>query len=171
MAVPKSSTVASFPPLASPDATRLILGSMPGVASLTAGRYYAHPHNAFWRIMADVLGFKPDAGYDCRVAALRHARIALWDVLAHCERDGSLDSSIRRDSEIGNDIAALLERCPQITQVLFNGGAAEAGFRRHQRALLLRPGLSFVRLPSTSPAHAALPYAQKLALWRSALGR
>lgn len=161
--------VESFPPIADAGATRLILGSMPGVASLTAQRYYAHPQNAFWRIMGELFGFAADAGYDERVLVLRRAGIVLWDVLAACERPGSLDSAIKRDSEVANDIPALLATHPQIRQIFFNGGAAEATFRRHHAAILKRPDLTFVRLPSTSPAHASLSYAQKCAVWRAAL--
>ena len=161
--------VESFPPIADDRATRLILGSMPGVASLTAGRYYAHPQNAFWRIMAEVLGFAADAPYASRVAALLGAKIAVWDVLAACERPGSLDSSIRRDTEVANDFAAFLTEHSRLERVFFNGGAAEASFRRHCPELLHDPRWRFQRLPSTSPAHASLRFEQKLAAWRSAL--
>lgn len=161
--------VESFPPVAGRGATRLILGSMPGVASLSANRYYAHPHNAFWRIMGATLGFAPDGPYRQRVDALIAAKIALWDVLATCERPGSLDSSIRRETEIANDIPGLLHEQPGITQIFFNGAAAEAAFRRHHPALAQRRDLNFVRLPSTSPAHASLRLDQKTEVWRSAL--
>lgn len=163
--------VKSFPPLAGDRPTRLILGSMPGVASLTAGRYYAHPQNAFWRIMADVVGLAVDQPYDVRVAALVGAGIAVWDVLQACERSGSLDSAIRRDSEVANDIPGLLAAYPAIRQICFNGAAAETSFRRHHRDLLRREDLRFVRLPSTSAAHASMPYARKCAVWREALTR
>lgn len=161
--------IESFPPIIDAGATQLILGSMPGVASLAAGRYYAHPQNAFWRIMGEVLGIAADAPYGERVLALQRAGIALWDVLASCERPGSLDSAIKRDSEQANDIPGLLAMHTHIKQILFNGGAAEATFRRHHAAVLRRPDLSFVRLPSTSPAHASLRFEQKCAVWRAAL--
>ena len=159
--------VESFPPIADARATRLILGSMPGKASLTAHQYYAHPHNAFWRIMTALLDVAPDAAYMARVRALQDANIGMWDVLQSCERHGSLDSSIRRDSEVANNFATFFAQHPQITQVFFNGGAAEASFKRHCRALLVDPRLRFQRLPSTSPAHASLRFAQKLAAWRA----
>ncbi|MEQ1594954.1 MAG: DNA-deoxyinosine glycosylase [Casimicrobium sp.] len=161
--------VTGFPPLVAPNATRLILGSMPGVASLTAGRYYAHPQNAFWRIMGAVAGFDAALPYDQRVAALSHAGITLWDVLAACERSGSLDSAIARDSEVANDLAGLLALHPQITRIYFNGATAEAAFRRHCKSLALRTDLHFTRLPSTSPAHASLRFEEKCAVWRDAL--
>jgi double-stranded uracil-DNA glycosylase len=161
--------VESFPPIVDARATQLILGSMPGAASLNAQRYYAHPHNAFWRIMAAVTGVAADAAYPERVRGLQDANVALWDVLQSCERIGSLDSSIRRDSEIANDFATLFVRHPRITQVFFNGSAAQASFKRHCAALLRDPRLSFYRLPSTSPAHAALRFEQKLAAWQQAM--
>lgn len=159
----------SFPPIADVRATRLILGSMPGAASLAANEYYAHPQNAFWRIMAALAGVPADATYGERVGALQRAHVAVWDVLQSCERPGSLDSAIRRDSEVANDFVTFFAQHPQITQVYFNGGVAQACFKR-QRAVLLRdPRLSFQRMPSTSPAHASLRFEQKLAAWRGAL--
>lgn len=159
----------SFPPIAAPDAETLILGSMPGDASLAAGRYYAHPHNAFWPIMAGLLGFSADDAYADRVAALLDARIALWDVLGTCSRQGSLDARIDRASEVANDFAAFFGTHPHIVRVCFNGAKAETAFRRHVRLALDGRTLSFVRLPSTSPAHAALGFKAKLAAWRAAI--
>jgi double-stranded uracil-DNA glycosylase len=161
--------VAGFPPIADERATLLILGSMPGAASLAAHQYYAHPHNVFWRIMARVNGFAPDAPYPLRVSALQSARIAVWDVLKFCERPGSLDASIVRASEVANDFAAFFAQHPAIVGVLFNGAAAEASFKRHCAPLLSDPRLRFQRLPSTSPAHATLRFEQKLAAWTAAL--
>ena len=161
--------VECFPPIADTRATCLILGSMPGVASLNAQQYYAHPQNAFWRIMAAVTSVAADAAYDERVRALQAARIAVWDVLQSCERPGSLDASIRRDSEIANDFAAFFALHPNITQVMFNGGTAAASFKRHSAALLRHPRLNFQRLPSTSPAHASQRFEVKQATWQTAL--
>ncbi len=161
--------IQSFPPIADAHATRLILGSMPGVASLAAGKYYAHPQNVFWRIMGELLGFAPDAPYVDRVQALLRARIAVWDVLQCCERRGSLDSAIRRDSEVANDFAALFVRCPLITEVFFNGGAAQACFVRHVAEAEGHLNVKFARLPSTSPAHAAMRFEQKREFWRQSL--
>jgi double-stranded uracil-DNA glycosylase len=161
--------VTSFPPLIAPGATRLILGSMPGVASLTAGRYYAHPQNAFWRIMGVVAGFNAALPYAERVAALQRVGVALWDVLAACERIGSLDSAIARASEVANDLAGLLAQNSQLKHIYFNGATAEAAFRRHCPALAARPDLHFTRLPSTSPAHASLRFEEKCAQWKAAL--
>ena len=164
-----SQRVTSFPPLVAPGATRLILGSMPGVASLAAGQYYAHPQNAFWRIMGAVARFDATLPYEERVAALRKAGVALWDVLAACERSGSLDSAIARSSEQANDLAGLLSLHPQIKRIYFNGATAESTFRRHCKALAARTDLCFTRLPSTSPAHASLRFEEKCAVWREAL--
>jgi hypoxanthine-DNA glycosylase len=142
---------------------------MPGVASLAAGQYYAHPQNAFWRIMGAVARFDATLPYEERVAALRKAGVALWDVLAACERAGSLDSAIARSSEEANDLAGLLSLQPQIKRIYFNGATAEATFRRHCKALAARNDLCFTRLPSTSPAHASLRFEEKCAVWREAL--
>ena len=158
-----------FPPIADAQATRLILGSMPGVASLAAGQYYAHPQNAFWRIMGELLNFAPNAPYSERVTALQRGGIAVWDVLQCCERPGSLDSAIVRGSEVANKFADFLRRHPDICTILFNGAAAEAAFRRHCRTLLDQPQIRFVRLPSTSPANAGVDFQRKLSLWRNAI--
>jgi hypoxanthine-DNA glycosylase len=156
----------SFPPLADERAEILILGSMPGAASLAAGQYYAHRHNAFWRIIGDLLGVDPAAPYPTRVAALAAAHIALWDVLQSCRRDGSLDTRIDRASEVANPLVQFLTTHRAIRRVYFNGSKAESSFRRLVLPQLDPPGLQLHRLPSTSPAHAALPYAAKLAAWR-----
>jgi hypoxanthine-DNA glycosylase len=164
-------SVSSFPPVASRDARVLVLGSMPGVASLEAQRYYAHPRNAFWPIMGEVLGFDAELPYDRRLAALRCAGIALWDVLARCVREGSLDSDIERDSVEVHDFAGFLQRHREVQAVLCNGGAAFQLFRRHVAGALPAPfaGLPVRQMPSTSPANAGMPPERKLELWRAAL--
>lgn len=164
--------VRSFAPLAREDAHVLILGSMPGVASLAAGQYYAHARNAFWPLLAGLLGFDAGLPYAQRVAALRQARLAVWDVLQSCVREGSLDADIARDSEVANDFPAFFRAHRQIGHVCFNGAAAESAFRRHALPTLpenLTARLQFSRLPSTSPANAAFSFERKLALWRAAL--
>ncbi len=158
--------VRSFPPIARRDAEVLILGSMPGEASLAAGRYYAHPRNAFWPIMAALLGFAPDAPYARRVRALKEARIALWDVLHSCRRRGSLDADIAREDLAANDFAAFFRSHARIRRVVFNGAAAEQCFRRHVEPGLKLRGIAYARLPSTSPAHAALSFDAKREAWR-----
>jgi TDG/mug DNA glycosylase family protein len=161
------SLVRSFAPVAAPDARVLILGSMPGIASLNAGRYYAHPRNAFWPLMAQLLGFAADAAYEVRLRALRQAGIALWDVLAACVRPGSLDAAIDERSVVPNDFAGFLTRHRPITQVFFNGTKAADSFRRRVSPTLNPVAeLQLTVLPSTSPAHASLGFEQKLEQWR-----
>ncbi|HZP65177.1 MAG TPA: DNA-deoxyinosine glycosylase [Rudaea sp.] len=163
------SLVRSFPPIATRSARLLILGSMPGVRSLAAGQYYAHPHNSFWRILGEILHFDAAAPYAERTLALTRAGIALWDVLQSCVRPGSLDSAIERDSRVPNDFAAFFRGHPRIERVCFNGGEAERSFRRYVAPVLADDTREYRRLPSTSPAHAGLPFAAKLAAWREAL--
>lgn len=151
----------SFPPIARPDARVLVLGSMPGKASLAANQYYAHPRNLFWRVMGELVGAGPDAPYAQRAQILQDQYIALWDVLQSCTRQSSLDSDIK--CEVANDFAAFFANHPQITHVFFNGGKAESAFRKHVK--ICPEGLIFTRLPSTSPAHASLPFEKKLAAW------
>ncbi|MDI9240299.1 DNA-deoxyinosine glycosylase [Lysobacter sp. LF1] len=157
-----------FAPIASRDSRVLVLGSMPGAASLDAGRYYAHPHNHFWPIMGELVGALPALPYERRLERMQAAGIALWDVFDRCERVGSLDSAIRDDTAQANDFAALFATHRGVRTVLFNGAKAETAFRRFGPPLA-ESGLVFRRLPSTSPANAATPVAAKLAAWRDAL--
>jgi len=158
--------VRSFAPIAVGNPTRLILGSMPGVASLRAGQYYAHRRNLFWSILGEILGFDPGLPYADRAAALAASGIALWDVLKSCARSGSLDAAIEKDSIIPNDFATFFARHPQVRRVYFNGSTAERCYRRLVLPRLPAGALAYERLPSTSPAHAALSYEDKLAAWR-----
>lgn len=160
--------VRSFPPIALPDARVLILGSMPGAASLSAGQYYAHPRNLFWPIMGALVGAAPELPYPHRIARLAEAGIAVWDVLASCVRPGSLDSSIAEAQ--ANDFAAFFARHRRIGHVFFNGSMAQTSFRRLVRPTLPATlSLHCARLPSTSPAHAGLSREAKLAAWRAVL--
>ncbi len=162
-------TVTSFPPLSRPGATVLILGSMPGVASLTAQQYYAHPRNHFWPIMASMVGFDLAAPYAERVDALTGAGFSVWDVLQSCVRPGSLDSAIQAGTRVPNDFAAFFAAHPQIRLVGFNGAEAEKSFNTHVLpGLQSAAGLRYARLPSTSPAH-AVGFDYKLTAWRAAL--
>lgn len=161
--------VHSFAPIADANAQVLILGSMPGRASLAAGQYYAHRQNAFWRILCELLRIDPSSAYEARAQALKSARIALWDVLQSCTREGSLDAAIERDTQIANDFRSFFDAHEQIKRVCFNGATAEACFNRHVLPEIEKRSIRYVRLPSTSPAHAAMSFEHKLEAWRSAL--
>lgn len=154
-----------FPPVADPSARLLILGSLPGKASLVAQEYYANRQNAFWRIMGDLIGAGPALPYAQRLERLRAAGVALWDVIAAGERPGSLDADIVKNSVCVNDFSAFFAVHRGIRRVFFNGGAAEAAFCRHVLPGLPEAELRLIRLPSTSPAHAARCYADKLSAW------
>ncbi len=145
----------------------LILGSMPGLASLAAFQYYAHPQNGFWRIAAELLGFDASAPYRERTRALKTARIALWDVLRSCAREGSLDAGIAKDTEVANDFRKFFRAHKRITHVFFNGAKAQACFTRHVLRGMDSGSISFARLPSTSPANASLSFERKLEAWRA----
>lgn len=164
--------VHSFAPIADRSSQVLILGSMPGKASLLAGEYYAHPRNAFWKIMGALLEIDATAPYERRVAALRKQRIALWDVVESCVRATSLDSDIDESSIAINDFAGFLRTHEKIRDICFNGAKAEQLYRRHVLPELAGGGeLQYHRLPSTSPAHAALSHAAKVEAWRVVAGR
>lgn len=165
--------VHSFPPVCGPAPRVLILGSMPGVASLQAEQYYAHPRNAFWPIMQALFGIATDWPYARRIKALQSHGIALWDVLESCVRAGSLDAAIAKSSMRPNDLAGLLTREPTIASIFFNGQMAETAFRRHvlPQANRAIDDLPRRRLPSTSPANASWSFERKLAAWRVIGGR
>lgn len=158
------SSIQSFPPIESPAASILILGSMPGKESLRTGQYYAHRRNAFWPIMGELIGATPNLPYKMRIQILKSANIALWDVLASCTRHGSMDADIEADSICTNDFASFFLKHPHITHAFFNGSMAERCFHKHVR-LEPRP-LHYLRLPSTSPANASMRYEHKLDAWK-----
>lgn len=165
------SRVQGFPPVAAPDARILILGSMPGIASLEAHRYYAHPRNAFWPIMESLLGVTDAQNYEARLRMLRAARISLWDVMYRCTRPGSLDSAIEADSIEVNDFAGFFAAHPGIERVACNGATAEKEYRRRVLPTLDARWAQcpVLRLPSTSPAMASLGFDAKRELWAEAL--
>jgi hypoxanthine-DNA glycosylase len=163
--------VRSFPPIANAKARILILGSMPGKASLAAAQYYAHPQNLFWRILGEVTGADPTLSYAARARSLKSHSIALWDVLESCSREGSLDSAIEDATLRANDFASFYRAHPRIAQVFFNGAKAEACYRKHVLPLLADAAASpsYRRLPSTSPANASMSRAHKQRAWEQAL--
>jgi len=164
------SYVQSFPPIESASARLLILGTMPGIASLRAGQYYAHPQNAFWRIAGTIVGFDPASPYQVRVARMRAAGIAVWDVLKSCTRQSSLDSDIVHATAVPNDLPAFLAGHPGIRRICFNGAKAEALYARHVRPRLATTvDVQYLRLPSTSPANASISWPTKLHAWQAAL--
>lgn len=166
--IPAADASHGFAPIAAADARLLILGSLPSQRSLQADQYYAHPRNAFWPIMHSVIGAEGD--YRRRCAALRAAGIAVWDVLAAAVRPGSLDADIRSDALEPNDFRGFLDAHPHVRCILFNGRKAETLFRRLVLPALKDDELELGLLPSTSPAHAAMPFSQKLEIWRSMIG-
>ncbi len=171
MSGPELATSVGFPPVARADAQVLVLGSLPGQTSLARQRYYAQPRNAFWKITGELFGFDPALDYDARLMRLVESRVALWDTCAAAVRPGSLDARILRDSVVPNAFAPFLRAHPQIHRICFNGATSAALFERLVVPGLPEPlrALPRLRLPSTSPAHAGMSHAHKLAAWREAL--
>lgn len=165
---PAGTRLHGLPPQAGADCRVLILGSMPGAASLAAARYYAHPRNRFWPLMALLCGIDAGLGHPQRLAALQAAGLGLWDVIGSCERRGSLDADIVRGSEVANPLADWLAARPGIRAVAFNGGTAARAFERHVGPTLpaaLAARLALHALPSTSPANAAFSLERLAAQW------
>jgi hypoxanthine-DNA glycosylase len=155
-----TSLLTGLAPVIAPDTRILILGSFPGAASLAAQQYYAHPRNQFWKLVGALLDEDLYAlPYDERLPRLLAHRFGLWDVLAACEREGSLDAAIRKPA--ANDFERLRHLCPELETVGFNGQASGKFAPQFAQA-----GYRTVVLPSSSPAHMAMSFDQKLAVWR-----
>jgi len=150
----------SFPPVVAPDTRVLVLGSLPGERSLAVQRYYAHPQNRFWHLIGKVIEVELEPlDYDTRLAALLNAKVGLWDTVASATREGSLDASIREAEHTA--LADLAASLPELRAVGFNGKtSARIGMPQ-----LAGSGLALIALPSSSPAHAAMPLADKEKLW------
>ena len=155
--------LSGLPPLVSARTRLLILGSFPGVASLAAQQYYGHPQNHFWKILQAIWPFPPlpagEESYQNRSKWLLARQLGVWDVYASCEREGSLDSRIRKP--VVNDFAGLQQLCPQLEAIAHNGAES---FKHSRHTALL--GLPVYRLRSTSPANASWSFERKLAVWR-----
>lgn len=161
----------SLPPVSRPDARILILGSMPGALSLQEQQYYAQPRNAFWQIMDKLYGTGRAQPYEARLAALLDHHIALWDVLESCFRPGSLDADIRKGDAVANNFVTFFGANPGIDRVYLNGATATRLYERLVAPGLATAGLHFQvnRLPSTSPANAAMKLEDKIRIWQAAL--
>jgi len=171
MNLPTMTLAHGFAPLARLDARTLILGSLPSQLSIQTGEYFANPRNAFWRIMGELVDAGPARPYAQRVERMLAARLAVWDVLESAVRPGSLDAAIEAQSASPNDFACFLREHPHIRRVCFNGQKAAAMFER----LVMKDldnwasTCTFVTLPSTSPAHAAMKFEEKLRIWSIAM--
>jgi TDG/mug DNA glycosylase family protein len=161
-------TAQGFAPVVRQDARVLILGSMPGKASLAAQQYYAFPRNAFWRIIEALYYIQADQPYEHRLVGLLYQQIALWDVLQTCSRASSLDADIIEASIVPNDFAAFFKAHPTITRIGFNGAKAADAYKKHVWPTLTESHkqIQSLRLPSTSPAHASLRLEDKIEAWR-----
>jgi G:T/U mismatch-specific DNA glycosylase len=153
----------------SSDARIVILGSMPGKRSLEKHQYYAHPQNCFWQIMSQLLNEQHELNYPQRMKILKQNRIAVWDVLASCYRKGSLDSNIDLSTAIPNDFSTFFSKHKKIKTVFFNGGTAEQLYKRYVIKALAQEhqDLTYIKLPSTSPAHATMTIKEKLKKWET----
>lgn len=138
-----------FPPIVDEQCRVLVLGSMPSVVSLERQQYYGHKQNYFWPMLFSLLEEPYSDDYSKKKDLLLRHHIALWDVLASCEREGSLDSNIT--DEVPNPIGQLLTDYPSIRYILFNGGKAYQSFKKYFPDLLKQ--IAWQQMPSTSPAH------------------
>lgn len=155
-----------FAPVIDKNARVLVLGSLPGEVSLDAQQYYAHPRNAFWMIMSSLFGFDASLPYEERLVLLQQQGVALWDVVAAAERQGSLDTAIKGASVQANDFAGLLTDYPRLNAIFLNGRSVQTLFDRHVRKKQCLPDQLAVHvMPSTSPANARMRPDEKLKHW------
>ncbi len=163
--IPPAPWQTGLPPVLAPTTRLVVLGSFPGVASLQAQQYYAHPRNQFWPLLGALWGLDMAAlPYAQRLQVAQERGLGLWDIYARCRRQGSLDQAIE-DADL-NDLPALLRLAPGLQAVAHNG--AESARARRQLSAL---GLAVHRLPSTSPAHASWSFARKCEAWRLVLAQ
>ena len=153
----------SFNPIIFKDAKTLILGSYPSIQSFEKSFYYAHPRNQFWKLLSALTGY-PINNDDQKIWLLKEAKLALWDMVQHCERENSLDSSLE-EIEV-NNIAEFLEEHPSIEKVAFTGRLSEKLFKTHFDYLEIET----VYLPSPSSAYAKMSFEQKLENYKYLLG-
>ena len=151
----------SFEPIVNEQSRILILGTMPGIKSLEKNQYYAHPRNAFWQIMFRLFNTEFSNNYEDRKNLILKNKLALWDTLKLCFREGSLDTNIK--NEEANEIHQLLEKYPKIHSIIFNGKAAEKFYRRYFQN---KNPIKYYQLPSTSPANATKSFNEKFAEWK-----
>jgi len=161
-------SISGFAPIANEKAKILILGSMPSDVSIKEQKYYAHQRNAFWPIMLSLFNPGSDQNnYRQRKNMLIKNNIALWDVLQSCYRKGSLDTAIKMDSVIVNDFFQFFTNHTAIKKVCFNGAKAETVYHKYVLPTVKQQFgyLEYIRLPSTSPAHASMTLKQKTDTW------
>lgn len=152
--------VYSFPPISNKEAKVLILGTMPGIASLELNQYYGHPRNAFWKLLFEIFNEPFTTDYEIRKNLVTKNHVAIWDVLQACVREGSLDSAI--EQEIPNDFQAFLDKHPNIDTIAFNGQKAAKFYQKHVK---VSKSFRYIILPSTSPANAGISFERKLEEW------
>ena len=155
------SLLRGFAPIADADSRVLILGSMPSEASLAKGEYYGHPRNAFWPLISAILDEPYNSIYEERKTMLLRHGVALWDVVAECEREGSSDAAIR--SVTVNAFPSFFAEHLKIKRVYFNGGKAFDLYKRHVGFEM--KGIDYIRLGSTSPAH-AVAFERRMEDWK-----
>jgi len=152
-----------FDPIVFNDTQTLILGSFPSIKSFENSFYYAHPRNQFWKILEEITGY-PVNNRDQKIWLLKESRLGVWDMIASCQRDNSLDSSL--EDEVVNDIPVLLQKYPSITKLAFTGKKSHALFEKHFGDLAIER----VYLPSPSPAFAAMTFEEKAVQYAKKLG-
>ena len=151
----------SFKPIISKESKILILGTMPGIKSLDEQQYYAHKRNAFWPIMFQLFNLHFSTDYNTRKLLIINNKLALWDTLKLCFRQGSLDTNIKQEE--ANNIHDLLKNYPQIKAIIFNGKSAEKFYKKYFQK---KESILYFTLPSTSPANATKQFDEKLAEWK-----
>jgi hypoxanthine-DNA glycosylase len=158
--IPNMMITESFEPIINNTCKILILGTMPGMKSLEMKQYYANERNVFWKIIFKIFDYQYTNDYEIRKNLLINNKIAIWDTLKNCQREGSLDSDIRNAEP--NDISQLIREHPNITSIIFNGKYAENFYKKYNELI---PGMNYISLPSTSPANARYKLEYKINAW------
>ena len=152
-----------FPPLYDADSRILILGSFPSVKSREQMFFYGHPQNRFWKVISSIYGEEVPQTIEEKKNLLRGHNIALWDVIASCDIEGSSDASIK--NAVANDLSVILDNA-DIGKIIVNGRTAEKYYREYTEK---KTGRKAVCLPSTSPANAAWSVERLKEAWEKEL--
>jgi TDG/mug DNA glycosylase family protein len=148
-----------LPPVYGESPEVVILGSFPSRQSLLKKEYYGNPRNHFWHIIEALFPIDHLLPYRVRTSRLMDQRIALWDVICTCSREGSADARIR--SPVFNDLAGFLAAFPSLRLVALNGNSAG----RYYHQLNISASVPAVVLPSTSPANTRFTLKEKVRRW------
>ena len=149
-----------IPPLYNENSKSLILGSFPSVKSRESEFFYGHPQNRFWTVAAAVLGYPKPETVEEKKKMILDNNLAMWDVIASCEIEGSADSTIKNAT--ANDLSEIIASS-KIDRIFVNGKTAEKYYNKYTYP---KTKIKAICLPSTSPANAVWNLERLIEAWK-----